>query len=288
MNESRALLNKVPEVTVYFWIIKIMATAVGETAADFLNMNLGLGLTTTSAVMAVLLGVVLVRQLRSVRYVPWTYWLTVVLISVVGTLITDNLSDNLGVPLGVTTVVFGVALLGAFCVWYAREKTLSIHSIVTRGREGFYWLAILLTFALGTAAGDLTAERLNVGYLLSGLLIASLIVIVCCAHFVFGLNAVLAFWIAYVLTQPLGASFGDLLSQDPSHGGLGLGTTVLNLVFLMVIAGLVTYLSISRRVQLPHGEHVVAHFPEQPGLDSSLHLSGPDAWLDKPWLDTDR
>ncbi|MCW2576455.1 MAG: Membrane protein, partial [Modestobacter sp.] len=158
---ARQLLNKVPEVTLWFWVIKILATTVGETFADFLA-GLGLGLGGTTVVMTLLLVVVLVAQLRARRYVPGLYWLTVVLISVVGTLITDNLTDVLGVPLAVSTVLFAVALAVTFAVWYASEKTLSIHSIVTRRREAFYWLAILFTFALGTAAGDLFAEKLGV------------------------------------------------------------------------------------------------------------------------------
>ena len=164
------MLNKVPEVTLYFWIIKVLCTTVGETAADFLNDNLGLGLTKTTFVTAAVLVVALVFQFRVRRYVPGIYWLAVVLISVVGTLITDNLTDNFGVSLVTTTVVFSVVLAAVFAAWYASERTLSIHTIVTTRREAFYWLAVLFTFALGTAAGDLTAERLAVGYWKSALL----------------------------------------------------------------------------------------------------------------------
>lgn len=224
----------------------MLSTTVGETAADFLNMHLGLGLTLTSAIMAVLLIGALVIQFRSDRYVPWIYWLSVVLISVVGTLITDNLSDNLGVPLELTTAVFSILLAVTFFVWHRREHTLSIHTIYTRRREGFYWLAILFTFALGTAAGDLTSERLKLGYLVAALMFAVLIVVVAIAHFRFALNAVTAFWIAYVLTRPLGASIGDLLSQKPVDGGLGMGTTIMSAVFLLVIIALVIYLSVTR------------------------------------------
>ncbi len=152
------MLNKVPQVTLYFWIIKIMATTVGETAADSLSVNLHLGLTGTSVVMGCLLAIFLFMQLRSSKYVPWLYWVAVVLISVVGTLITDNLVDNFGVALETTTVAFSVALAATFAAWYASEKTLSIHTIFTTKRELFYWAAILFTFALGTAAGDLVAE----------------------------------------------------------------------------------------------------------------------------------
>jgi len=244
---GRQMLSKVPEVTLYFWVIKIMATTVGETAADLLNENLGLGLTVTSCIMGALLVVALVLQFRARRYVPAVYWLSVVLISVVGTLITDNLTDNLGVPLAVTTVIFAVALAATFAAWYARERTLSIHSITTSRREGFYWLAILFTFALGTAAGDLVAESLNLGFLVSALLFGAVIAAVTVAHFRFGLNAVLAFWAAYVLTRPLGASIGDYLSQAPGDGGLGLGTVVTSALFLVTILALVTYLAVTRR-----------------------------------------
>jgi uncharacterized membrane-anchored protein len=244
---GRAMLNKVPEVTLYFWVIKILCTTVGETAADFLNDNLHLGLTGTTCVMSGLLAVALFFQMRSRKYVPGIYWLAVVLISVVGTLITDNLTDNLGVSLVTTTIVFAVALTVTFVVWYAKEKTLSIHSITTTRRETFYWLAILFTFALGTAAGDLTAERFGIGYWVSALLFAGLIAVVAFAHYRLKLNAVWAFWMAYILTRPLGASLGDYLSQARDHGGLGLGTVGTSALFLTLILGLVIYLTITRK-----------------------------------------
>jgi uncharacterized membrane-anchored protein len=240
---GRALLNKVPEVTLYFWVIKILATTVGETAADYLNDTLGLGLTVTSVVMTALLAGALALQFRARRYVPGLYWLAVVLISVVGTLITDNLTDNLGVSLVLTTAVFAVALGATFATWYGIERTLSIHAIDTARREAFYWLAILFTFALGTAAGDLLAERLHVGYLLSAVLFAAAIAAVAVARFGLRANAVLAFWAAYVLTRPLGASIGDYLSQSRADGGLGLGSTTTSALFLATILGVVIYLS---------------------------------------------
>jgi uncharacterized membrane-anchored protein len=246
-NLPRQMLNKVPEVTIFFWIIKVLATTVGETAADFLDTNLNLGLTGTTVVMSVLLIVVLVVQFRTRSYVPAVYWLAVVLISVVGTLITDNLTDNLGIALAVTTVVFAIVLAIVFAAWYRSEHTLSIHSIVTSRREAFYWLAVLFTFALGTAAGDLTAEKLDVGYWKSALIFAAVIAAVTIAHLRFGLDAVLAFWIAYILTRPLGASIGDYLSQARTDGGLGLGTTVTSALFLVTILALVIYLAKSKR-----------------------------------------
>jgi uncharacterized membrane-anchored protein len=243
---ARQMLNKVPEVTLYFWLIKVLCTTVGETAADFLNDNLGFGLTNTSLVMSAVLIVVLVFQFRKRKYVPGIYWLAVVLISVVGTLISDNLTDNFGVSLVTTTIAFGIALAVTFGAWYWKERTLSIHTIYTTRREGFYWLAILFTFALGTSAGDLTAEKLNVGYANSVLLFGSLIAVVAIAHFRFRLNAILAFWIAYVLTRPLGASIGDLMSQPRHAGGLALGTTGTSAIFLATILGLVSYLSVTK------------------------------------------
>jgi uncharacterized membrane-anchored protein len=246
ISRTGQFLNKVPEVTIYFWIIKILATTVGETAADFLNTKLNFGLTNTSYVMGGLLILTLFFQFTRSRYVPAIYWLAVVLISVVGTLITDNLTDDYGVPLATTTVIFSGALLVTFITWYGFEKTLSIHTIYTTRRQAFYWLAILFTFALGTAAGDLTAERLNLGYAVSALIFGGLIAVVCVARFGVRLNAILSFWIAYILTRPLGASLGDLFSQPRDAGGLGLGTTVTSGLFLATILALVVYRGASK------------------------------------------
>lgn len=246
-----AMLNKVPEVTIFFWIIKICATTVGETAADFLAENLNLGLTTTTFIMGGLLAVALVFQFRARRYIPAIYWLTVVLISVVGTLITDNLVDNFGVSLKVTTTIFAIALAVTFSVWYSSERTLSIHTIHTTKREGFYWSAILFTFALGTAAGDLVAESLNLGYWKSALMFGGMIALIGLAYRYLKLNAVLAFWLAYILTRPLGASIGDFLSQPRSAGGLGLGTTGTSAVMLTIILVLVIYLGVTRVDETP-------------------------------------
>jgi uncharacterized membrane-anchored protein len=243
----RQMLNKVPEVTLYFWIIKVLCTTVGETASDYLATNLNLGLTNTTFITGSLLIVTLIFQFRARKYIPGVYWLGIVLISVVGTQITDNLTDNFGVSLVTTTIVFSIVLAIVFAVWYASEHTLSIHTIYTTKREAFYWLAVLFTFALGTAAGDLTAERLAVGYAWSAVLFAAIIAAVAVAHYRFKLNAVLAFWIAYILTRPLGASLGDLLSQARADGGLGLGTTVTSVIFLVAILVVVVFLSITRK-----------------------------------------
>jgi len=244
---SRLRLNKVPEVTVYFWVIKVLCTTVGETAADMLNEKAGLGLTGVSLLMSALLAVVLVVQFRTNAYRAGVYWLAVALISVVGTLVSDNLTDNMGVPLETTTTVFAILLAVVFVAWYRSEHTLSIHSVDTTRRESFYWLAVLFTFALGTSAGDLVAERMDLGYWVSAVLFALAIAAVAVARFALGLDAVWSFWIAYVLTRPLGASVGDYLSQPTGDGGLGLGTVVTSALFLTVILGLVVFLAITRK-----------------------------------------
>jgi len=245
---GRQMLNKVPEVTIFFWIIKIMCTTVGETAADYLNVNLGFGLTKTTYVTGALLIALLVVQFRLRRYVPAVYWSVVVVISVFGTLITDNMTDRYNVPLTTSTIIFSIVLAAVFAAWYAVERTLSIHTIYTTRREAFYWLAILFTFALGTAAGDLSAEKFDLGYAVSIGIFGGLIALVAIAHFAFGLNSVLSFWLAYILTRPLGASIGDEMSQNShKYGGLGLGTTGTSYIFLGCILLLVGYLTITRR-----------------------------------------
>lgn len=241
------MLNKVPEVTLLFWVVKILSTTVGETAADFLASNIGLGLTNTSLVMAAGLAVVLVSQFRTTRYVPASYWLAVVLISIVGTLISDNLVDNLGVSLWTTTAIFGLGLAVTFVTWYRREGTLSIHTIVTSRRETFYWLTILFTFALGTSAGDLVSEKLAMGYLTAAGIFGLLIALIALGFYGGALNAVLAFWIAYVLTRPLGASLGDLFTASPGDGGLGLGTNTTSTLFLAIIVAAVARFTIVDR-----------------------------------------
>ena len=244
------MLNKVPQLTIYFWIIKIMATTVGETIADMLAVKLNLGLVLASGVVGAMLLIALFVQFRSRKYLPSFYWMAVVLISVAGTLITDSLVDKLGVPLWVTTGVFTVALCLTFVAWYAVEKSLSVHTIQTTRRELFYWSAILFTFTLGTAGGDLLSEGAHLGYLVSGLLFAGSIALVTLLYYKAGLNSVLAFWLAYILTRPLGASLGDLLSQPKANGGLGLGTVLTSVAFLVVIVGLVIFRS--HRLNDPH------------------------------------
>lgn len=279
---ARRMLRKVPEVTIWFWVVKVLCTTVGETAADFLGVNLHLGLTATTFIMSAFLLIALFFQFKSRRYVPGLYWLAVVLISVVGTLITDNLTDHFGIALTTSTIVFAVALALTFAAWYWSEQTLSIHSIYTTKREAFYWLAILFTFALGTAAGDLIAEKLGLGYLVSAGLVASAIGLVALAYFYLKLNGVLAFWIAYILTRPLGASFGDLLSQPRSAGGLGLGTTVTSALFLLGILGVIVYLSITKadveELTEPHlrahSEDLIKAAAEVIGSDTEILAAG--------------
>jgi len=238
--------NRVPAVTVDFWLIKLMAVTMGETAADYLAVNLGLGLAKTSLMMVAVLAVALVIQFAQKRYRPWAYWLAVVLISIVGTLVTDNLVDNLGVALITTAWVFSVALAVTFAVWFVSERTLSIHSILTTRREAFYWLAILLTFALGTAVGDLVAEQFALGYLATGILFGMIIVSLAVGYLALGLDPVLGFWLAYIFTRPLGASFGDLLSQPAQYGGLGFGTVITSALFLGAILIIVVYMTVAQ------------------------------------------
>jgi uncharacterized membrane-anchored protein len=231
-------LNKVPEVTLGFWIIKILSTTVGETGADYLAVNAGLGGAVTASVMIALLAIALTIQFRTKTYVPWVYWLNVVLVSIVGTQITDALTDGLGVSLYLSTAAFALALLAIFVIWYRCEGSLSIREIYTPRRESFYWAAILCTFALGTAAGDLATEALGLGFRWGVVAFGGLIVLTMLAWRL-GANAVLTFWIAYILTRPLGASLGDLLSQAREYGGMGFGAMLTSAVFLTTIISMV-------------------------------------------------
>jgi uncharacterized membrane-anchored protein len=245
------LLVKVPQITLYFWMIKVLCTTVGETFADYLNETLGFGLTNTTLVMVAALIIALIFQFRSRTYRPFLYWLVVVLISVAGTLFTDNLSDGFNVPLTTSTPIFTVILGIVFFTWYRSEKTLSIHSIYTNKREGFYWLTILFTFALGTAVGDLIAEKFNLGYSVSFWLFAGITAFFALLWHFKVVNPVLGFWAVYVMTRPLGASIGDQMSQsDPKAGGWGLGTTNTSYIFLGAILVLVIFLSLTKRDQI--------------------------------------
>ncbi|WP_341304546.1 hypothetical protein [Pseudomonas sp. TMP25] len=242
-----ALLNKVPAVTLVFWLIKILSTTVGETGADFLIFKLHVGLPVTTLIMGALLLLIMALQLRSARYEPWAYWLCVVQVSIFGTLLTDSLVDTYGVALLTTTVFFSVALALTFALWYACERSLSIRAIYPGRREYFYWLAILMTFALGTAAGDWVAEEMRLGYAVSALLFLAAIGLVGVAHYLFKLGSVPSFWMAYILTRPFGASCGDWLSHSVAKGGLGLGVVGTSEVFAVIIIGLVALLTWQQR-----------------------------------------
>jgi uncharacterized membrane-anchored protein len=246
--------NKVPEVMIFFWVIKVLCTTVGESLADYVDTTLGFGLTNTTLAFCAALGVVLVVQFRLRRYLPAVYWLAVVLISVVGTLLTDQLTDGQGVPLGISTTVFAVVLAVVFAVWYSRERTLSIHTIVTTSRESFYWLAVLVTFALGTATGDWTLDLTGWGPGSSVLLPAGLIAVIFVAWRL-GAGPVLSFWLAYILTRPLGANLGDYLASARVEGGLGLGTLGTSILFLGAILIVVSYLAVTHRDQTELVQH---------------------------------
>lgn len=242
------MLNKVPEVTVYFWVIKILCTTVGESFADYINETLGVGLTNTTLIFSAALIAVAVAQFRVRRYIPGIYWSAVVLISVVGTLLTDNLTDGHNVPLWISTTVFSALLIVVFGVWYARERTLSIHTIVTTPRESFYWLTVLVTFALGTAVGDWTIELTGWTPGQSVLLPAGLIAAIFIAWRL-GAGPVLCFWLAFILTRPLGANIGDFLGSSHADGGQGLGTFWTSILFLAAILLTVVYLTVTKKDQ---------------------------------------
>ncbi|MDX2256627.1 MAG: hypothetical protein NW214_14030 [Pseudanabaenaceae cyanobacterium bins.39] len=245
----KKILNRVPEVAASFWIIKILATTVGETAADYLSVNLNLDLSNTSYVMSGILLIALLIQFRLKRYVPISYWIVVVLMSITGTLITDRLIDDFGISLMTTNIAFSIVLIVIFGLWYVNEKTLAMHSINTAKREIFYWTAILFTFALGTSTGDFLAEATGLGYAHAALMFGVLIAAITFGYFYCKVNAILSFWLAYILTRPLGASIGDLLSQPMSKGGLGFGTVGTSMLFLAIIVGLVTYAGLQKKNQ---------------------------------------
>jgi uncharacterized membrane-anchored protein len=239
------MLAKVPEVAALFWITKVLSTGMGETTSDYLAHRFGPP--AAVALAGVCLAIALAMQFSARRYVAWIYWIAVAMVSVFGTMAADVLHVGLGVPYVVSTAFFVVALAAIFAVWYASERTLSIHSICTRRREAFYWATVLATFALGTAAGDMTASTMHLGYLVSAALFAGLIALPALAHWRFGLNATIAFWLAYIITRPLGASIADWVAVPHARGGLGLGYGPVSLCMAVVIVGCVGYLAITRR-----------------------------------------
>lgn len=245
LHGTRQMMKKVPEVTVYFWIIKLLTTALGESTSDYLVYHINPYVAVISGGIGLVAALLLQFMVR--RYIPWVYWLAAIMVAVFGTMAADVMHIVLGISYLVSTVFFAIALTIIFIVWYASEKTLSIHSIYTVRREMFYWATVMATFALGTAAGDMTAITLNLGYLSSGILFIGLIALPAMAYFLFGLNEILAFWFAYIVTRPLGASFADWFGKPPSIGGLGLGDGRVSLVLAILIAGLLVFLTVTRR-----------------------------------------
>jgi uncharacterized membrane-anchored protein len=244
MNLARQTIRKVPEVTVYFWIIKILTTGMGETASDYLVHRLDPILAV--AVGGIGLSVSLVAQFLTHRYITWVYWLAVAMVAVFGTMAADVLHVELGISYLVSTAVFAVVLGVLFVVWYSVEKTLSIHSIYTFRRETFYWATVMATFALGTAVGDMTATTFHLGYFSSGILFGIFISIPALAYWRFKVNETLAFWVAYIVTRPLGASFADWVAVSPARGGLGLDYGSVSLTLIVLIVVFVSYLAASR------------------------------------------
>jgi uncharacterized membrane-anchored protein len=244
----RVPLSKVPEITVAFWITKVLTTGMGESTSDFLVRVLGPF--PAIALGGILFVVALVIQFAVPRYIAGVYWFAVVMVSVFGTMAADSLHVGAGIPYWVTTILFAVALAAVFTGWRVSQKTLSIHSITSRPREFFYWGAVLSTFALGTAAGDLTATTFKLGYLGAGIMFAIVIAIPAIAYWKFRLNAIFAFWFAYVTTRPLGASFADWMAVLRSFGGLGLGTGPVSLGLGLLVVCSVAYLGISRTLAL--------------------------------------
>ncbi|HEX5417709.1 MAG TPA: hypothetical protein VFZ25_18785 [Chloroflexota bacterium] len=241
---NQQTLRKVPEITAFFWIIKLLSTAVGESASDYLVFHIDPYIAV--ALGAVGLVVALVLQLGARRYVAPLYWLAVVMVGIFGTMAADVLHVALGVPYVNSAAFFGVTLAGIFVAWYACEKTLSIHSIFTLRRELFYWAAVMATFALGTATGDLTAATLNLGYLNSGGLFILLFAVPALGYWLRRFNAIFAFWFAYIMTRPLGASFADWTGRAPDLGGIGIGTGRISVILAVLIIVFVAYLTVTR------------------------------------------
>src|SRR5580698_3223684 len=236
--------SKVPQITIFFWIVKVLTTAQGEAVSDFLYFRYGAVLAGTLGAAGLVIALTL--QFRARRYVAWIYWAAVVMVAIFGTMAADGLHVKLGVPYSVSTPFFAIALAAIFVAWYATEKTLSIHSINNWRREAFYWATVMATFALGTALGDFTATTLGWGYLASGIIFTGVIAIPAIA-WRFGMNPILAFWFAYIVTRPLGASFADYLGVSHAYGGLGLGRGTVGLTLTIVIIAFVGYLAVTRK-----------------------------------------
>jgi uncharacterized membrane-anchored protein len=239
IDQTKEMLAKVPEITLYFWITKLLTTGMGEVASDYLFEKLN---PLISAPLCVLLFIAaMILQFKVRRYIPKVYWLVVVMVSIFGTMAADVVRVGLGIPYIVSTIFFIVVLAVVLITWYFKEKTLSVHSIFTKRREIFYWLTVLVTFALGTAAGDMTASSMHLGYLSSGVLFTVLLVIPAIGYRLFGFNEIFAFWFAYIMTRPVGASFSDWLAASHTHGGLGIDKGIVSLVLLIFIVLLVFF-----------------------------------------------
>lgn len=243
----RQALKRVPEVTIFFWIVKLLTTAMGESTSDYLVHRFDHDPVIAVALGGIGLVVALILQFAVRRYIAWVYWFAVAMVAVFGTMGADVVHIGFGIPYVVSSVFFAFALAAIFIVWYLSEKTLSIHSITTRRRELFYWATIMTTFALGTALGDMTASTLNLGYLSSGVLFAILFVVPTLGYFLFRLNAIFAFWFAYIVTRPFGASFADWIGKPQNAGGVGLGNGKVSLVLAAIITGFIVYLTVTRK-----------------------------------------
>ena len=242
---KRKMLRKVPEITVYFWIVKLLTTAMGEAVSDYLTHQF-------NPIFAVAFGGILlllafILQFSVHKYIPYVYWVTVTMVAIFGTMAADVLHAVTGIPYIFTTIFFLIALLSIFRFWYMREKNLSIHSIYTHQREIFYWLTVIATFALGTAAGDMTATTFGLGYFASAILFGMLIGLVALAYFIHGLGEILAFWLVYILTRPLGASLADWLGKPQTTGGVGIGAGEVSIILLLCIIIAVTYLTVQKK-----------------------------------------
>jgi uncharacterized membrane-anchored protein len=243
---ERELVNRVARLGILFWVIKILSTTVGETAADYFSVNLNLGLTLTAIIMGVITIGVTYWNFKQKKYFPPAYWLLIVMMSIEGTLITDLLVEKLNVSIYTLDIVFTVAMGLLFYFWYKKEHTLSIHSINNDKREIFYWLIVLTTFALGTGVGDTVSEHLNFGYLNSLILFGSIFILSGILAYYKVISGVVAFWIAFIVTRPIGASLGDLLIQQPKDGGLGISLIIINIIFFVVIIACVIYLTMTQ------------------------------------------
>jgi uncharacterized membrane-anchored protein len=239
-------LNRVAGITLFFWIVKILSTTVGETAADFIAVNMKVGLIGTTLLMGLVTIIVIIWNFKQKKYVAPAYWFLIVMMSIEGTLITDILVDNFSVSLITLDIVFAIMMVVGFYLWYKAEKTLSIHEITNDKREVFYWLIVLTTFALGTGVGDTVSEHLAFGYMNSLILFSGIFVVAGGLFYTKILDGVTSFWIAFIVTRPIGASLGDLFIQAPADGGMGISAGTINIVFFVIIITIVTYLSISK------------------------------------------